>query len=333
MRMTTHPDRESWLEARRAGIGASDAAAVLGVYPWKSPFACYVEKVTAVPGQDESEAMRAGNVLEPVVADWFARETEYELDDPGRFTIVEHPLLPWALATIDRYIVSERVYPDEAGDAGVIQVFPPAGRGVLEVKTTGARNEERWDEEAPLWVQVQVQHQLAVTGLAWGYAAVLIGGQKFRMFRMERNERFIETMLEAEEKFWNRVKSRNAPPVDATEQTTDLLRRLYPTAEPGVIVDLSREMDEADAQLVGPARADIEKFDIDGIAERFGIRPALKVLEARERELTNRIRSAIGTAEKGMLPSGVVWTSKEIQREAYTVPASTYRNLTRKAPK
>jgi len=36
--------REQWLELRRQGIGGSDAAAILGMNPWKSPMDVWLEK-------------------------------------------------------------------------------------------------------------------------------------------------------------------------------------------------------------------------------------------------------------------------------------------------
>ena len=37
-------NREEWLQARRRGIGGSDAAAVLGLSPWKSNVRLWEEK-------------------------------------------------------------------------------------------------------------------------------------------------------------------------------------------------------------------------------------------------------------------------------------------------
>ena len=37
-------DREQWLEVRRGGIGSSDAAAAVGLHPYKSPLQLWMEK-------------------------------------------------------------------------------------------------------------------------------------------------------------------------------------------------------------------------------------------------------------------------------------------------
>ena len=56
---TDQLDRPSWLAARRAGIGGSDAAAILGLDPFKSPLAVYMDKRGELPDAEAGEAARA----------------------------------------------------------------------------------------------------------------------------------------------------------------------------------------------------------------------------------------------------------------------------------
>ena len=42
---TKDMSKEQWLEARKCGIGGSDAASVLGLNPYKSSVSVYIEKV------------------------------------------------------------------------------------------------------------------------------------------------------------------------------------------------------------------------------------------------------------------------------------------------
>ena len=42
-------NRSEWLEARRAGIGASDIAAIMGISPWSTPFQIWASKVAEIP--------------------------------------------------------------------------------------------------------------------------------------------------------------------------------------------------------------------------------------------------------------------------------------------
>jgi putative phage-type endonuclease len=66
----------AWLAWRAGGVGSSDAAAVLGVSPWKSRAALLREKVRLLTGHEVKDrsngAMRRGRDLEPRVAAWYA---------------------------------------------------------------------------------------------------------------------------------------------------------------------------------------------------------------------------------------------------------------------
>src|SRR5699024_6239617 len=67
--------RKEWLRARQTGIGGSDASAILGFNPWKSPFELYIDKTSNEIEEIDNEAIHWGNVLEDVVADEFTRRT------------------------------------------------------------------------------------------------------------------------------------------------------------------------------------------------------------------------------------------------------------------
>lgn len=153
-------DRRSWLAARRSGLGASETAAVLGLSKWKTPLGVYLDKTDTSPVVDEAPSMAAqiGTDMEDQVARWTMREYP-ELGKIGPTPgLLAHPEHTWMLATLDRIL-----YP--RGTTGADPL------GVLEVKTTSRWNyEANWiDGVPPGYVQVQVQQQLAVSGLstAW----------------------------------------------------------------------------------------------------------------------------------------------------------------------
>ena len=69
---------DNWLKLRKAGIGGSDAAAILGMTPWKSPYQLWLEKTGEVEAEDIStkEVVHFGHVLEQVVADEFCQRAD-----------------------------------------------------------------------------------------------------------------------------------------------------------------------------------------------------------------------------------------------------------------
>ena len=60
---------EEWLQDRMKGIGGSDAGVILGVNPWKPPYAIWAEKTgLADLSIKDNEPMRQGRDLEDYVA-------------------------------------------------------------------------------------------------------------------------------------------------------------------------------------------------------------------------------------------------------------------------
>lgn len=186
--------RVPWLKARQAGLGASETAAVLQVNDYKTPLQVWLDKTGTGPVADEhvSEAAEWGSALEAVVARKVATrhpELGKIAPTPGLLRHREHP---WMLTTLDRLLV-ERGKPE------------PRVVGALEVKTTSLANyRARWaDGFPPLSIQVQVQQQLAVTGLDHAWVAVLVGGQHMPdPVRIDRDDRVVEQLVRYAGLWW-----------------------------------------------------------------------------------------------------------------------------------
>lgn len=76
---TTGMSRDAWLQVRQGGIGSSDAAASVGLHPYKSQLQLWMEKTgragslpQADPNDDQSP-MYWGTLLEPIVAAHYTR--------------------------------------------------------------------------------------------------------------------------------------------------------------------------------------------------------------------------------------------------------------------
>lgn len=84
--------REQWLEYRRKGIGGSDAAAVLGISPFRTGRDLYYDKLNIVTADDAENwvQLEVGTLLEPLVAKIFAHKTGYKIY--RRPFMFQHPL-------------------------------------------------------------------------------------------------------------------------------------------------------------------------------------------------------------------------------------------------
>jgi putative phage-type endonuclease len=95
--------RGEWLEARRAGLGGSDAAAVLEISPYASRLDVYAEKVGLAPPRVETEAMRIGLLMERPILGMYARRMPGG-SDTAKFAeqvFVRSATYPWMFATLD----------------------------------------------------------------------------------------------------------------------------------------------------------------------------------------------------------------------------------------
>jgi putative phage-type endonuclease len=251
--------RPEWLALRRAGIGGSDAAAVCGLDPYRSPFELWLDK-TGLFSDDAGagEAADWGNLLEPVIADEVGRREALQVIHLG--WMLGHPDHHFMLADLDRVFID----PDDV-------------TAVLEIKTTSPFRADEWRDRIPIPVMCQTQHYLAVTGLPYALVAVLIGGQRLVTHRVERDDDLIGTLIDQETAFWRLVTDREPPEPDGSKATTDLLGRLYDVDPDAVTV--------VDRSEVEPTLA----------ALRFA-RERQDMAEADRREAENRIKVLMGGA-------------------------------------
>lgn len=199
-------NHDEWLQLRSKYIGGSDAAAVVGLNAFSSPYSLWAEKTGRIPGFAGNLATEVGTFLEEFVAQKFAQETGKKVRKSNQSFFNSD--YPWAIANIDREIVGE--------DAG------------LEIKTTDSLNLKKFkDGEYPSNYYAQMVHYLAVTGKKRWYLAVLIGNKEFKWFTLERDEDEIAALMSAEEAFWDHVKSDTPPAVDGTQATSGAITTIY----------------------------------------------------------------------------------------------------------
>lgn len=196
-------DEKKWLEARREGIGGSDASVIVGLNRWRSPFQLWLEKTGKAGAEDLSgnEYVYWGKVLEEAVANRFCELTGKKVQRRGLLQMDEYPYIR---ASIDRMVVGE--------NAG------------LECKTCNGFAANEWeDDEVPAAYYVQCQHYMMVTGCERWYIAVLIGGNHFVWKEIPRNDNEIDLLLQAEIDFWHKVETGIMPEVDGSESCKDAL--------------------------------------------------------------------------------------------------------------
>jgi putative phage-type endonuclease len=76
---------QTWLESRKLGVSGSDIACIMGSNPYKSEDALLLDKLGVGKPFTGNAATRAGQRLEPMVADWYAKRNEQIIIN-GAFT-------------------------------------------------------------------------------------------------------------------------------------------------------------------------------------------------------------------------------------------------------
>lgn len=131
---------QEWLEWRRTRIGASEAAIVMGISPWKTPYRLWLEKTQRVSLPPPSSAMSYGNRMEGAVRE----QVEQDFGELYIPTTVTHPDFDWMIASLDGL----------SGD----------GKTILEIKTCQLPVFLRAEKGMhPDYYMAQVQQQLLCT--------------------------------------------------------------------------------------------------------------------------------------------------------------------------
>jgi putative phage-type endonuclease len=249
--MSEPVDRDAWLAERRTGIGGSDAAAALGLSPWRTPLALYLEKLGEAQPFVDNEAMLWGRVLEPAIRDEYQRRT-------GR-----------VVARSPRAIVNPQHAFMRANLDGM--TCEPVPR-VVEIKT--ARMDKGWGEagsdEVPQQYFLQCVHYMICTGAQLADLAVLIGGQDFRIYTIRNNPTLTELVVEGEREFWTHVQDRAPPPATTLPEINMRWRDSRPAQ-----VEFSAEVAEALNRLA-TLRAEISDREAECEAYEATVKAALE---------------------------------------------------------
>lgn len=268
-------DREQWLRARRRGLGGSEVAAILGLHPYKSALEVYADKTSRTPANDvTSEVALWGNVFEQPILHEYGRRT-------GRHVVSGGDLL--RSRQRDSWLVTL--------DGVQLDCAPPwaAGPGCAEVKTVGYADVP-WEERIPPHVQVQLQHQMLVTGATWNTVIWLPFPERRLQWRdVAPHGEFIAYLAEQCDAFWLRVLEQREPDPDGSDSSMHALYRLHPE-----LADETIELDE-EAEAIAD---EVEQINV-----------ALKELEARKSLIHQRVMATLGDEKTAVLDSGRYFTS------------------------
>jgi putative phage-type endonuclease len=182
---------DDWRNWRHNGIGASDAATIMGENPFKTAIQLLKEKQKTSPDFHENEAMARGTALEPEARKQYIARTGRTV----RAACLQSKRYEWLRASLDGLGI---------GNDAVVEI--KCGQSAYRKTVQTGR--------VPNYYYGQLQHILAVTGFGsvdfWCYWP----GCRELLVPVARDEVYIERLLKTEMAFWNQVIQTKMPAVN-----------------------------------------------------------------------------------------------------------------------
>jgi putative phage-type endonuclease len=229
-RETITPENEAhWLSMRKQDITSTESAALFGLSPYMTEYELYHRKKSGdVPEFEVNTRMKWGTALEAAIAHGIAAENG------------------WTIVPLKSY---KRLPDLRIGSSFdfVITNHPSGELAHLEVKNVDfLAFRDGWIEhddgfiEAPAHIELQVQHQMMVSGFSKSYIGALIGGNRGLVIERERDDAVIASLQAKIAKFWTRVDSGDEPPPIYPDDAAAIIAQLS-YSEPGKILDATSD--------------------------------------------------------------------------------------------
>jgi putative phage-type endonuclease len=270
----TPRDEAHWLQMRKQDVTSTESAALFGMSPYITHYDLWHRKRSGVvPEFVVTDRMKWGNRLESAIAHGIAEEQG------------------WKISPMKDYM---RLVGERAGssfDFVITNLGEPAHLEVKNVDYFAFR--EGWIEhddgtiEAPEHIEMQVQHQMMVSGFKRAFIGAFIAGNRGVVIERERDEGVIASIKNKISDFWASVDGGREPspvmPGDA-----EAVIRLNQYAKPGKVLDATADPDIAEL---------VRQYKAASVLEKHA---------AEDKEVAKAyLLEAIGDAEKVLLAD---WT-------------------------
>lgn len=302
MSTATKPRREwhrretmaQWHAMRARDLTSTDIPALFGLSPYKTMFELWHEKRSGMPEPiADNVRMLRGRQLEGAIAEMYAEERDRKV----------HELRDYARIPALRLGSSFDFFEEFDG-----------GRRLIECKNVDYLAFQRgWSVdddfiEAPAHIELQLQHQMLVSGYESGSIVALVGGNDLRIIDRDRDDTVHAEIMRRAAEFWRSIDA-NEPPDPTYPGDAAAVIRMCAHAEPGQVADLRSDPDAVTL--------------FDQLAEA---KERLKSAELTVDELKARMLLKIGDAEKAIFPRGTI-SAGTVAPTTYTVNRAGFRNF------
>lgn len=276
---------EQWKDLRV--IGGSTVGAIMGFNYYDSAYTVWEKLISGEQEDIDNKHIRFGNLIEPVLRDWFRQEIQIEL---GEDVIVrENP-----------DVMQSTTYEYLTGNIDGDIWTPQHGYGVVEIKTASAYAKAFTDGEIPDSYYCQLQYYMWLTDRQYGYMVWLKDKDLDYQF-VERNDIFIDNMIETVKEFWEQnVLTETPPPFSGIESEEESIASMYGVSDPNKVI----EMPELEPTL----------------ESLISLKEEIKGLEQNKKALENQIKFVMGDAEVCIInEKRVTWKENKAGRRLFKV--------------
>ncbi len=283
-------NEDHWRELRAHNVGGSEIAALFNACSYLTHLELWLSKRGEISGEiEDTTRMFWGRMIEDAVARGVESEKGWSISNPRTYYTCDDT--PGMACTPDRIAC-------KAGSDVL---------GLLQIKNVDRLIFMKWEDgQPPLQYQLQLQHELACTGLVWGAIAVLVGGNDLKVFEYDAHPGAIARIKDAVRNFWGSVRSGHQPKAVADDY--EILKELYPESQRLVDLSADNELPElcATALIAAERRKDAEK---------------------EEKAAKAAVLQKMGDAGRALC-SGFIIKKTIISKKEYLVKATSYQQLT-----
>lgn len=221
-------NQEQWLELRKKDVTSTESAALFGMSPYLTHFDLWHRKRTGiVPEFKTNDRMSWGNRLEAAIAHGIAEEQG------------------WEVKPMKEYLRDPDLRMGSSFDFVITNLGEPVHLEIKNVDYLAFR--DGWIEhedgsiEAPEHIEMQVQHQMGVSGFKRSFIGAFIGGNRGVVIERLRDDDVIAAIRAKVADFWRTVDA-GLEPDPVMPGDAEVIIRLNQYAKPGKI--LSADGDE-----------------------------------------------------------------------------------------
>jgi len=216
--------KKAWLGQRAKDITSTEISALFGLSKYMTEFELWhMKKNQDILELDDNFRMKCGRVFEPIIA-------QLAIEENG-----------WSGEEFKDYC---RLKDERMGSSFDFKIGTEHGVGLMEIKNVDSLIfYKEWKKDtdgnvmAPPHIELQLQWQLMITGLDYGYLVAFVGGNDLKTLYRPRNEKIIEAMRTKAKEFWKSVDENNCPAPDF-EKDSGFILKLFKYSDPDKILEL-----------------------------------------------------------------------------------------------